>query len=77
VDSKEEASTVYMEPSPFAKLGEGAGQMAPWLSTLTALEEDPGLVPSTHVVAQSVPNSCVQRSSDFFWLLCALGMHTA
>lgn len=34
---------------------EGSGEMAPWLRALAALAEDPGVVPKSHMVAQSHP----------------------
>ena len=31
----------------------GAGEMAQWLRALSALAEDPGSIPSTHMVAKN------------------------
>lgn len=35
----------------FTPSTQGAGAMAEWIQTLAALTEDPGSVPSTHMVA--------------------------
>ena len=34
-------------------LGDGTGEMAQWLRALTALSEDPGSIPSTHMAAHN------------------------
>ena len=58
--------------------------MAQWLRVLTALEEDPNLVTSTHMAAHSICNSSskgLNASSDLHWACCILctykhlGMH--
>lgn len=45
---------MYVEPGfRVFKIFYGAGEMAQWLSTLTALPEALGLIPSTHMAAQN------------------------
>jgi hypothetical protein len=41
----------------------GAGEMAPWLRALSALPEDPGSVPRTHMAAYQLPVSPVPSSA--------------
>ena len=49
--------------------------MAPWLRTLSAPLEYPGLALSIHMVAQTICNFNFRASSALFWPLWALGMH--
>lgn len=44
----ERIKDILLGPSVFS-LQHGGGEMAQWLKVLPALEEDPGLVPSTHM----------------------------
>lgn len=46
-----------------------------WLKVYTALTEDPGLVPITHMVTHNHYNFCSKGSETSFWLPQAPGMH--
>lgn len=59
----------------FQYVTRGAGEMAQRLQALTALVEDPGLSPSTHMTSQNHYNPSSKGSDAFFWLPCALGTH--
>ena len=43
-----------------------ARDMAQWLQGLAALPEDPGLIPSTYVVAHTSINSSLRGSNTLF-----------
>ena len=42
-------------PTIWEEYEAGARELAQWLRVLAALAEDPGLVPSTHMLAHSYP----------------------
>jgi hypothetical protein len=44
----------------------GAGDIAQWLEALAVLAEDPGLIPSIHMVIPNSYNSTSRASSIFF-----------
>jgi hypothetical protein len=47
----------------------GAGEVVQQFRALAALDEDPSLIPSTHMVASTISNSNSKGTSAPFWSL--------
>jgi hypothetical protein len=57
------------------KGNERTGEMAQQLRALATVAEDPGSIPSTHLVAHNIYNSSFKGSDALFWPLRALDTH--